>query len=492
MSESQLIQTAIRSSKWALIARISQVSGRAVMMILLPLWLASDDFGMITMFTSVLALVVVLQQAGLIETVIQREQGIEDVRQAALWLGVVISIFLYGVLFFSAPLFSIFFREPRLVGALRLAGLQILMSGISNIPLAWLQRTFRYKLYALIQFFSATLMVAVAVLFAVLGYGYRAYILGVLSGTLSILILAILFLEWRPTFKFHFHWWGEIFKFSGFVLLEMIFGWFFVYFDNVTVAKNLGSEAAGMYSLAFYIATMSIAIPVSAISGVTLATFSRLQGDVEKLRDAYFQGTRLIAAYALPTSFGLSLLGPTIFRIVYPDRWEGLGVLLSILSLYAGFGHLWALNSDAFKAIGRPELMVKIYAPVFFVMIPFYWWSSLYGLIPFVITRSLIVLVSALPHTYFAIRYLNLKNNYLLQILKAPLVASSMMAVSVWTLISLGSSRIPTGHWMLYFLAVVVAIGAGVYWLALKILSPDLLWQIGRLFRKVTQGAGTP
>src|SRR5512136_3160613 len=78
-----LKDTAVKSAKWSLIARASQILGGSVMYILLPFWLAPDDFGIITMFTSVLALIMILQQAGLMEAVVQREQDAEKIRDAA-------------------------------------------------------------------------------------------------------------------------------------------------------------------------------------------------------------------------------------------------------------------------------------------------------------------------------------------------------------------------------------------------------------------------
>ena len=125
-------------------------------------------------------------------------------------------------------------------------------------------------------------------------------------------------------------------RFGSFVLAEMLLGWLLVWFDNVAVARNLGPEAAGIYSLAFSIAFMTISLPCSAITGVTLPTLSRLQGEPEALRATFLRGLGLIAAYALPAGIGLALLGPPALGILYPDRWNRLAPVLAVLALYCG------------------------------------------------------------------------------------------------------------------------------------------------------------
>ena len=476
---------AIISAKWALIARASQLFGGAIMMILLPFWLVPDDFGIITMFSSVMALVMVLQQAGLMEATVQREQDESEVREAAFWMSNTISLMLYGIVFIIAPLLSEYFGDDRLTLPLRVAGLQIVMAGFSNIPLALLQRRFQYQRYAIIQLLSSLVMVFAAAFVAVQGKGYWSYITGILTGSVVRALLILILLDWKPKFVLDFYWWRIAFKFSGFVTLEMLLGWFFSWFDNVIVAKNLGSDAAGIYSLAFNFAIMVISLPLAAITGVTLSTFSRMQNDLTALSSTYIKATGFIAIYAIPACIGFSIVGPLLIEVIYPGRYAYLGTILPVLALYAGFGHLWALNTDAFKAIGQPQIMLKIYVPTALIMLPLFVWASSIGLYEFVVVRSLLVLVGAVPHTYFAVRYLNLQKNYLFDIISKPLFASIIMAIVVWsgTRLYVGLT-IQNNVLQLGFLSIVIVIGLIVYGLCMLKISQGFQEQIIGLYSR--------
>jgi O-antigen/teichoic acid export membrane protein len=478
---------AVQSGKWAFLARISQILGGSVIFLVLPYWLAPTDFGVITMFSSILALLIIIQQPGLMESIIQREKDPEKIRDAAYWLSVIISLILYLIIFLSAPIIEEFFNQPGLTIPLRVAALQILFLGFTNIPMAWLQRSFRFKSYAFIQLISSLVMIGVSIGLAILGKGFWAYIYGLLSGAFIRLFLVAIFAHWKPSLHFGFYWWGIIIKFGFFVLLEMLLGWLLIWFDNVVVAKNLGSEAAGIYALAFSLSTTVISLPISAITGITLPTFSRLQNNIDILRKYYLLGTKIIATYSIPAGIGFGIIGPTLINLIYPGRWEGLGIIIPILALYAGFGNLWILNTDAFKAIGKPQTMIKIYIPVVLIMIPLYWWGSTIGLLQFTIIRSLVVLISAFPHCYFAIKYLGLKNNYLIEIIYRPILASLFVMLFIWIgnhmLINLRISSV----WInIPLLICLIAIGGIIYWIIIKKLEPDFEKEFQNIFRNTS------
>lgn len=478
-------ENAIRSGKWALLAKISQVLGGSVLFLILPFWLSPNDFGIITMFTSVLAFILIMQQPGLMESVIQNEENSEKVRDAGYWLSLLVSMFLYLFIYILSPMISRYFNQAELVISLRVVGLQIVLLGFSNIPMAWLQREFQYKSYALIQLTSSTLMVIVSIYLAIRGMGYWSYIIGILSGAFIRSVLVIVFIKWKPAFRFNLFWWAIILKFGFFVLLEMILGWFLIWFDNVIVAKYMGSNAAGIYALAFNISTTVISIPISAITGVTLSTFSRLQQNLQLLQKAYLKGTKIIASYAIPACLGFSIIGPTLINLIYPGRWDGIAEILPILSLYAGFGQLWILNTDAFKAIGKPNIMIKIYIPVVIIMVPLFLIGSQLGLFIFTLIRSLVIIIGAIPQTYFAIKCLGLEKNYLFKIIKTPMISSFGMLISIWLLNQVVLSvKIESFSIQLLMIIISIVISCAIYVMVYKLVEPASTMEFMTILQK--------
>lgn len=475
-SSNILHNKAIHSSKWSLISRISQISGGALVLILLPFWLSPDEIGIIAILTSILAFFQIFLQAGLVEITIQRDEHFELFRNASFFISIIIGFIIFIIIYFFAPKISEYFNNTNIIFPLRVITLQILLLAFINIPLAWMQRLFQYKKIAIINISGSFLMVLISLIFAIKGYGVWSYILGLLIGSCTRLIFVIIFMDWKPKFFFHVTTIVDTWKFSRIVLIEMLIGWFFVWFDNAIVAKNLGNSAVGNYSFAFNISNLVVSIPSSAITGISLPLFSRFQNDLKLLRSIYLKGTTLIALYTIPAGIALSIIGPSLLNVIYPEKWHSIGVILPILSLYSGFSFLWILNTDAFKAIGRPEVMIKIYIPVLLIMIPIYIWSSNIGLIEFTIFRSSIVIIGAFPHTYYAIKYLDLRKKYLIDIVKIPIFASFLMGlflvlnmIYIFPLLNFSTS------FKFIYLIIIILLGATIYTILIFRFGPDFV-----------------
>ena len=475
---------AIRAGKWVFLARLSQVFGGGILLLVLPYWLTPDALGIIAMVSTVLALGLLIQQAGFAEATIQGNEKIESMRDTAFWLNLAVSILLYLSLFALSPWISDFLNESRLTIPLRIAGFQIIFAGLTNVPLAWFQRTFRFQSFALSHLANSIVLIGVTLVLTSMGYGYWAFISGILGGAIARTLLVFILLDWMPGLRLERASGTYLLRFSAFVLFEMILGWFLVWFDNIVVARHLGSRSAGIYALAFQIATLAISLPCSGITGLTLPTFSRLQTNLPALRSSYLKGTGLIAAYVIPAGIGIYLLGDQVIRIVYPNQWQELGSILSVLGLYAGFGYLWILNTDVFKAIGKPEIMVKIYVFSVAVIVPVYWWSSQIGLLEFTIARSLVVVVGALPHMYYAMHYLQLKQSYLWTLIRAPLAASLVMAICVWGGVMVSENFLSIGRTNVFVVPGLVLVGLATYVTALWFLAPQLVRESYSLFMR--------
>ncbi len=238
----------------------------------------------------------------------------------------------------------------------------------------------------------------------------------------------------------------------------------------------------GIYALAFNLAIAVISIPISAVTGLTLVHVQPNAKRLHALKHAYLAGTRLVATYAIPAGVGMALIAEPSARLLFGENWEGLGATLSVLALYSGFGHLWALNSDAFKALGRPDIMPKLYFPVLAVMIPAYVISAHYGLLTFTIVRSLVVVVSAVPHTWCAVHFISVPRNYLWNACHSQIIPTLLMAASLFTITQTLSFESGV-HLRVLVLIAALLLGGFVYLSSLYLLDRALFLSIRSLIK---------
>ena len=324
------------------------------------------------------------------------------------------------------------------------------------------------------------------------GYGYWALIAGLVAGSFINTALLWAFNSWRPRLRFDLAVARRLMRFGGWVLLESLLAWTSLNLDKIIIAKILGMNALGLYSFAFSIAIMAISIPLSGITSLSLPMFSRMQHDMPAFKKTYLEGTRLVAAYALPAGAGLALLSEPIVRLVCGDTWTGMETILSVLALYSGLGHLWVLNSDTFKAIGRPDIMPKLYAVQLLVMVPALFASAHYGLLWFTITRSLVVCVGALPHTVLPFASLGSQRTTCANRADYQIGATALMSLLLGTVLYFSPFRFSVAaNWLMLILTVVA--GALTYLGSLFLLDKTFVQSVYSLAkRSIISDCGRP
>lgn len=480
MNPAEIKSMAMRSAKWGIFTKILSALGIPALTILLARLLTPNDYGIIALADLVLVLLGMFQ-LGIGKAIIQREDLAHDAISVTFWVNALISSLLFITLLLIAPILASLLREIHLIYVFRVVAFQFLITSIGIVHNSLFEREFRFKELLWIQIWSTSVAFVAAFLMAKRGLGYWSLIIPLLGG--AIIRTALLWSRsgWRPSWIIDLSLAREMLGFTAFVYLEAFLAWILVYFDKAVVGKDIGTESLGVYSLGFNIVTMIIGLPIAAASTVLLSTFSRLQTSPNELRDAYLIGTRVICTYVLPAGIGLSVIAQPLIQTLYGDKWVEMIPILGVLALYAGFGHIWVLNTEAFKAIGHPEIMARIYIPVTLIMIPTFIISVQYGLLAFTIARSMVVLVGAIPHTYYAIKALNLPRNYLWKCCRSPFIASFLM----------GGILYCTQFWVrnhLYFLegnfiylAGLIITGIILYIGFLRLFEPTILQKIKSL-----------
>jgi O-antigen/teichoic acid export membrane protein len=430
-------EAAVRSSKWALLSSVPANLTPPLLTLSLAHLLTPGDFGIIGLSIVFVSLLRLIQQAGLGQALIQQRRESAADADAAFWMNLVFAVLLYGVVWIAAPVVASYFSEPRTLEVLRALGLQLPINALGQIHSSILMRRFHYRLLFWIQVASSVAPVVVSIPLALNGWGHWSLIVGMVAGSLVNTALLWKFAGWFPRARFDIPSAGRLIRFSSWVLLETLLAWLSLNLDKVIIARIIGIEALGLYTVAFSIAMAAISIPLGGITSITLPMFSRLSHDKSAFKKTYLESTRVVAAYALPAGVGLAFLSDPVVGAICGEKWAGMSTVLRILALYSGFGHLWAINSDTFKAAGRPDVMPRLYTLQLFVMLPALVASAHWGLVAYTVTRSLVVLIGAFPHTYFAVRTIGVPVTYLWQACRNVTGATAAMSVLLCLTVSM-------------------------------------------------------
>ena len=207
---------------------------------------------------------------------------------------------------------------------------------------------------------------------------------------------------------------------------------------------------------------MAFSLIISPVLRVVFPAFSRLQNDRELLLRTFRKANRMLLMIVTPMGVGLFLVGPEIATALFGGRWEGLGLVLSVIGLMFAVGWTTSLNPELYRAIGAPHVNAILVAVQLLYYLPVYYLAVQEGFVVFVYVRLAVACVALPMHIYVCCRMLGTSWDYLWQDGKTAFVAALLMGASVWTVKTLLAHSVP-GVGPIGTLLVVVPVGAFVY-----------------------------
>ncbi|MHA1381842.1 MAG: oligosaccharide flippase family protein, partial [Candidatus Helarchaeota archaeon] len=247
---------------------------------------------------------------------------------------------------------------------------------------------------------------AVAVTAAILMRSVWALLFGLVAGKLAQLIVSYIIHPYKPKISMDFHKVRELFGFGKWVLAGSIIIFFLLQGDDFFVGKLIGVTALGFYQMAYKISNSPATEISEILSSVTFPAYSKIQSNVTRLRQYYFDILKFISFLSFPLSALILTLSPEFTYIFLGEKWKAVIPLIQILSLYGLFRALNATLGPLLYARGRPKILTTLcFWQLVFLAIIIYPCFRLKGLIGVSIAVTLSNLFCYICGLYF-IRYL--------------------------------------------------------------------------------------
>lgn len=434
-STEELKAKSVKSVFWNFLSNILTKVLTPFFTIVLARLLTPEDYGIVAVASLIIALINILQTMGLGQTLVQRQQKVNEAANVVFWFNFIFSVILFSFLYFTASFASIWFDDPRVIPVLRIMGFQIVIRSFGTVQSSLLQKQLKFRKLFWFQLIPALIPGIIAIPLAWSGYGYWSLVYGTLAGSLVGSIILWIQSPWRPSFTIDFRVAKEMLNFGFMVSIEAVVGWVHHYFDNALVGHFLGTVELGLYSLGYRVVMMVMTFCISPFISVGYSSFSSLQNNQDELRAAYINLTKLVGLICIPVSFGIASTATPITHCIFGAKWNGLELVLMVMSIMPGLSHIWTFNPEVYRAMGKPEINAKLSFASLFYVLPVFYLAAPHGLKAFLIARFSVGIVFFPIHWYLAVRIINLPWTYLLDCTKKPIIASVIMVIVVKGLI---------------------------------------------------------
>lgn len=320
--------------------------------IVLARLLTQRDYGMVGMLSVFVLMAGALQEGGFISALNKRKNVSQQDYTSVFWFNIVVSVSIYIVLFFCAPLIARFEHEPELKPLARFVFAGFVISSINIVPRAKLFRELKVKQTAIITLVSLLVAGMVGIGMAMHGFAYWGLATQSIVYAVMMTIQSYAVTRWRPCLSFKLAPIKEMFGFSSKLIITNLFLILNQNLFSVLLGRYYGADTAGNFSQANKWNTMGHTFVTQMLQSVSQPVFARLDNRDERLQ-AFRKLLRFTALFSFPAMFGLALITSEFIPLALGDKWISAVPYLQLLCVWGAFVPLQSLYTNLLIARGR-------------------------------------------------------------------------------------------------------------------------------------------
>ncbi len=347
---------------WSSIDRFGQQAVQFVIGMILARLLSPSDFGLMGMVAVFSALSFVLIESGFGLALVRKKDANETDFNTVFYFNIGVSVFLYLVLFFTAPLIAQYFNQPLLTSLSRIIFLSILFNAFYLIPFIKLGIILDFKTIAKVNLISTGISGAIGVLLAYLNWGVWALACQQVCYHFLRMVSFYLFVKWKPSWLFSFSVIREFWKFSinilGTSVLNVLFNNLFVFL----IGKYYSTKQTGYYSQSNKLSETFNFSFQAILVGSTYNLFTQIQHDDERFRRIFREIANKVSVVTFPVMISLIAMAKPLIFTLLGAKWLPSEHYFQLLCVASLFGPLYTLNINALNARGESKntLIIEI------------------------------------------------------------------------------------------------------------------------------------
>jgi O-antigen/teichoic acid export membrane protein len=403
--DGDLSRKVTKGALWVTVSGICSKGLGIISSIILARLLLPSDFGLLAIATAIVSMLQGLTITGFGSAIIQKQEKPEEFLNTAWTFELVKYFILFLILFFLAPLFAIFFKEPAAIAILRVISFSIIFQGLMNIGIIYFRKKLDFKRLFIFNIVPQIIYIIVVILLAFILRNVWALVWASVIGGLVGCVISYIMHPYRPHLDFNINKAKELFNFGKWILGSSIIEIIRNQGITMFVGKFLGIPMLGFFNRAEAFSTGLFQQLIVIGWQVGYPVYSQLQKVTVRLKRAYLLTLKLLTFFGLPMVGGLLIISWDFTHLFLTDKWIAIVPVIQVLCLSAMIGFITTPAGILFQAVGRPSIGTKIEAMgVIILAITIYPLSLKWGITGTAISFLLSILIALPVHCYMAIK----------------------------------------------------------------------------------------
>jgi len=322
--------------------------------------LIPEDFGLMAMAMAVLSLMQGTTQTGFESAIIQKQEQPEEFLNTAWTFELIRHLALFLIIFLSAPLLAVFFRDPRATIILRVISLSLIFQGFRNIGVVYFKKNIEFDKQFILGIVPLAIGISVVIPLAFILRNVWALVFSGLASALAVCIVSYILHPYRPRLDFNLRKANILFGFGKWILGASILVMIREQGITMFVGRFFGMSTLGFYNRAEVFSKMLFQQMSELIWMVGYPAYSQLQTNQVRLKRVYLKTSQLLTFIGMPMAGGLFVMSGDFVTLFLTDKWFMIVPIIRIFCLLAMFSLINTPAGIVFQAVGKPAIGTKI------------------------------------------------------------------------------------------------------------------------------------
>ncbi len=399
--------------------------------IVLARLLTPKDFGLVAMVTAFSAWIMNFGINGFTEYIIQKKDINTEEINAIFWLHLSIASFLSVCFILFGFFLNVFYKEPALSAIAAVMASSFVLHALFTCHFALLQREMKFAYIAVVELMGIILSIFLSIAAAINGMGYWAVVTRQLTLTVVAVVAAWIIRPWSPQRPKNLANAIPALKYAFKVYCNFSLSYLMRNIDNVLLGKFHGATVLGNYDRAYYLSQLPANQLLRPLTGVALATLSRLRDVKKKFITYYTKAVSTVSFLGTIAAVVLMLTAHDLVLLILGPAWKETGRVL--MALAPGIAAVLVSSTNAWLhlSLGQPGRWLRWNIVATIITIIAFVIAVPYGAVAMGIAVSAKTYILLLPGLWYAGRPIGLNISTVLRGV-LPYFVAGLSTTLVW------------------------------------------------------------
>lgn len=344
-----------KSILWSFVDRLSTQGIQFVLSIIIARKLMPEDYGLVAMLSIFLAIAQTFVDSGFSNALIQKQDRTSLDCTTVFYFNVVISLLLYFILVWCAPLIAAFYNEAILDEIIVWSGLSLIINSLSTVQQSLLIIELNFRKQAIITIIAVILSGFTGVFLAYMNCGVWSLVTQTLMYNSISCILLWITSKWHPSFNFSIKSFRELFFFGSKILGSRLLHTIYMNLYSLIIGKYYTATDLGLFNKSNTIASNFTSNPVNIIQRVAYPIECQLQNDNKALEEKFLIFLRMTCFLIFPVCILLFVLADPFVQIILTPKWIESVPYIKIIGVSYILYPLMTMNTELLNAKHRSD-----------------------------------------------------------------------------------------------------------------------------------------